>query len=70
MTWFLEAARMLRLVESVGFYEIKNKSIGRGARERGYDSTEGEVMVYDDFSHFAISFSRSNLGSSGSVTTV
>ena len=33
------------------------------------DSGREVSWFYDDFSHFAISFSRSNLGSSGSETT-
>lgn len=60
--------RVFRNAEAdVVHYEVKISLLAAGGRKR----VRLEVgRVYDDFSHFAISFSRSNLGSSGSVTTV
>jgi hypothetical protein len=49
-------------------YEVKGSLLaGRGGEG---NTTREIVKAHDEFSHFAISFSRSNLGSSGLVTTV
>lgn len=45
---------------------VRNESTACGL---GFGVVGEDVMVYDDFSHLAISFSKSNLGSSGSVMT-